>query len=174
MITYTTATDGRSGGVHLAPGFYPARVQTAEETQSKNGAPMIKLEIIAMGTEGTETLHEYLTFMEKAVWKVDQFRYAIGEDVTPGKTVAVDARALVGRECWVCLEEEEVQTKEGKLIKVSRVRRYYRSEDVPRQQQPAQQPAKKSLLEQATGKAYGSNGIKAYAANDDEADDIPF
>ena len=105
MITYTTATDGRSGGVHLAPGFYPARVQTAEETQSKNGAPMIKLELIAMGTEGTETLHEYLTFMEKSVWKVDQFRYAIGEEVTPGKTVAVDARALVGRECWVQLEE---------------------------------------------------------------------
>lgn len=174
MITYTTATDGRSGGVHLAPGFYPARVQTAEETQSKNGAPMIKLELIAMGTEGTETLHEYLTFMEKAVWKVDQFRYAIGEEVIPGKTVAVDARALVGRECWVCLEEEEVQTKEGKLIKVSRVRRYYRTEDVPRQQAPAQPPAKKSLLEQATGKSYGSkSGIKSFSV-DDEADDIPF
>lgn len=174
MITYTTATDGRSGGVHLAPGFYPARVQSAEETQSKTGAPMIKIDLVAMGQEGTENLHEYLSFLDKAIWKVDQFRYAIGEEVIPGKTVAVDARSLVGRECWVRLEEEEVQTKDGKAIKVSRVRRYFRQEDLPSVQAAPKQAEKKSLLERATGKTYGSkSGIKSFSA-DDDADDIPF
>lgn len=148
MITYTAVSNGQGYGVHLAPGYYPCRIHNAEEKTSSKGNDQVALTLYVGDQRGLEIVNEYLTFSEKALWKIDQFCYAIGDDPTPGKSIVIDATMLIGRTCWVKTREEEIETRNGNRVTVSKVDHFLRRDQVPvgdpepvRQQAPVQPSA---------------------------------
>jgi hypothetical protein len=79
---------------HVEPGDYPVEVVDAVETTSKNGHEMIELKLKT--TEGSY-LYDFLVFIPSAFWKIDAFRAATGESVTPDEDVEITADDLIGR-----------------------------------------------------------------------------
>lgn len=85
-------------------GKYNIAIAGAEETVSSNGNTMIKLKIDVQGPFGGTQFNEgegpivydNLVFTPAAVWKIDQFRDAIGEIVVPGESAEVIADELIG------------------------------------------------------------------------------
>ena len=103
MATYTSGTPT----THIGPvkdGDYRIAVIGAEEKTAKSGNSMIELKHEIIGPvggedypeEGRPKVYDNLVFTPNAFWKIDQFRAAIGEDVTEGQEVDIDADALVG------------------------------------------------------------------------------
>ena len=79
---------------HVEPGDYQVEVVDAVETTSKNGHEMIELKLKTL--EGSY-LYDFLVFIPSAFWKIDAFRAATGEDVTPDEDVEITADDLIGR-----------------------------------------------------------------------------
>jgi hypothetical protein len=79
---------------HVEPGDYSVEVVDAVETTSKNGHEMIELKLKT--TEGSY-LYDFLVFIPSAFWKIDAFRAATGESVTPDEDVEITADDLIGR-----------------------------------------------------------------------------
>jgi hypothetical protein len=79
---------------HVEPGDYEVEVIDAVETTSKNGHEMIELKLKT--TEGSY-LYDFLVFVASAFWKIDAFRAATGEEVTPDEDVEITADDLIGR-----------------------------------------------------------------------------
>ena len=79
---------------HVEPGDYEVEVIDAVETTSKNGHEMIELKLKT--TEGSY-LYDFLVFIPSAFWKIDAFRAATGETVTPDEDVEITADDLIGR-----------------------------------------------------------------------------
>jgi hypothetical protein len=103
MASYTSGIPT----THTPPvkdGDYRIAVVNATERTSKAGNPMIELKHEILGPVGGSDFVEggrpkvfdNLVFTANAAWKIDQFRAAIGEDVTEGEEVDVDADALIG------------------------------------------------------------------------------
>ena len=89
---------------HLEPGDYRVEVVDASELVSKSGHEMIELKL---RTEQDSYLYDFLVFTETAFWKIDAFRAASGEKVTPEDQVEITADDLIGRKARARLSVEE-------------------------------------------------------------------
>ena len=89
---------------HVEPGDYEVEVVDAVETTSKNGHEMIELKLKT--SEGSY-LYDFLVFIPSAFWKIDAFRAATGEAVTPDEDVELTSDDLVGRTGHARLSVEE-------------------------------------------------------------------
>lgn len=97
MAPQTTTTDGSGGGKYtLEPGRYWFRVLSSfetdfgsvfhtEEKESGQGNPQIQLALEIGNKEQTVTAVDYLTFTDKAAWRISSFLKAAG--VYPGSGV---------------------------------------------------------------------------------------
>lgn len=129
MLTFTAEKTGAPTDYDLAPGFYEARVEDAVEKVAKSsGNPMIEATLGVMGPNGKVKVRVYLTFASTTLWKVEQFLYAIGDDLKPGQSVAVDATALIGRSLWV---ETALRDGDKAGVQFPEVERYLRKGDAP-------------------------------------------
>lgn len=79
---------------HVEPGDYEVEIVDAVETTSKNGHEMIELKLKT--SEGSY-LYDFLVFIPSAFWKIDAFRDATGEAVTPDEDVELTSDDLIGR-----------------------------------------------------------------------------
>ena len=79
----------------VEPGEYTVEVVNAEETVSQKGSDMIELKLRVQPSGAT--MFDHLVFMETAFWKIDAFRAATGESVTPDEEVDINADDLIGR-----------------------------------------------------------------------------
>jgi hypothetical protein len=79
----------------VEPGEYTVEVVNAEETVSQKGSDMIELKLRVHPSGAT--MFDHLVFMESAFWKIDSFRAATGESVTPDEEVDIHADDLIGR-----------------------------------------------------------------------------
>ena len=89
----------------VEPGEYTAEVVNAEETVSQKGSDMIELKLRVQPSGAT--LFDHLVFMETAFWKIDAFRAATGENVTPDQEIEIRGDDLIGRTGRVRLIVEE-------------------------------------------------------------------
>ncbi len=89
---------------HVEPGDYEVEVVDATETLSKSNHEMIELKLRT--SEGSY-LYDFLVFIPSAFWKIDAFRAATGETVTPEQDVEIVADDLIGRTGKARLAVEE-------------------------------------------------------------------
>jgi hypothetical protein len=91
-MRYTPSTPGT--GSALPDGEYRFEVTDAQEKQSaSSGNDMIE---VTLKIEGS-TVWDYLTAPDGSVWKLDNFRASIGEEVKPGVPVDIDPDKYIGR-----------------------------------------------------------------------------
>jgi hypothetical protein len=89
----------------VEPGEYTVEVVNAEETVSQKGSDMIELKLRVQPSGAT--MFDHLVFMESVFWKIDSFRAATGESVTPDEEVEIQADDLIGRTGRARLTVEE-------------------------------------------------------------------
>lgn len=96
-------------------GEYTVRIIEAVETISKgSGAEMIKLNL-EVEDHGCR-LFDYLIASETTAWKVDAFRRALGETVTPGVPVEIHPQELINKTARARLKTEEYNGKTSNKI----------------------------------------------------------
>jgi len=88
-------------------GDYNAEVIDAQETLSSRMHEMITLKL-RLEPSGA-IVFDHLVFTANAFWKIDAFRAATGEKVTPEEDVEIVADDLIGRRGRVRLAIEEYQ-----------------------------------------------------------------
>jgi hypothetical protein len=103
MPSYTANTPTERPD-HVEPGDYEVEVVDAIETLSKSNHEMIELKL---RTEAGSYLYDFLVFIPSAFWKIDAFRAATGEAVTPEQDVEIVADDLIGRTGKARLSVEE-------------------------------------------------------------------
>jgi|AACY02.16.fsa_nt_gi Protein of unknown function (DUF669). len=119
-ITYTVPIEDneqtqKPRPTHVVEGNYEVTIVDAVETVSKStGNDMIRLQLEV--AEHGVILFDYLVAAPKSEWKINAFRRALGETVTPGETVEIDAAKLVGRKLPAKLRVEEYQGRTSNKI----------------------------------------------------------
>ena len=98
---------------HVEPGDYHVEVVDAVETVSKAGHEMIELKLRT--AEGS-ILYDFLVFTPNAFWKIDAFRAATGEAVTPDEDVDIAADDLIGRTGRARLSLEEYNDRKRNKV----------------------------------------------------------
>ena len=98
----------------VEPGEYTVEVVNAEETVSQKGSDMIELKLRVQPSGAT--MFDHLVFMETAFWKIDAFRAATGESVTPDEEVDIHADDLIGRTGRARLTVEEFNGRKRNKI----------------------------------------------------------
>ena len=98
----------------VEPGEYTVEVVNAEETVSQKGSDMIELKLRVQPSGAT--MFDHLVFMETAFWKIDAFRAATGESVTPDEEVDIHADDLIGRTGRARLTIEEFNGRKRNKI----------------------------------------------------------
>jgi len=98
---------------HVEPGDYQVEVTDAIETVSKTGHEMIELKL---KTSVGSYLYDFLVFIPSAFWKIDSFRAATGEEVSPEEDVEIIADDLIGRTGKVRLTVEEYNGKKRNKV----------------------------------------------------------
>ena len=98
----------------VEPGEYTVEVVNAEETVSQKGSDMIELKLRVQPSGAT--MFDHLVFMESAFWKIDSFRAATGESVTPDEEVDINADDLIGRTGRARLTVEEFNGRKRNKI----------------------------------------------------------
>ncbi len=104
MPTYT-ASEPSNRPDAVDPGEYQLEIVNAEESVSQAGNDMIELKLRV--EPAGAILYDNLVFTPRAFWKIDSFRSAIGDTVTPGEEVDVIADELIGRRGRARLSVEE-------------------------------------------------------------------
>ena len=89
---------------HVEAGDHEVEVVDATETLSRSNHEMIELKL---RTESGSYLYDFLVFIPSAFWKIDAFRAATGEAVTPEQDVEIVADDLIGRTGKARLTVEE-------------------------------------------------------------------
>ena len=124
MFTFTAQSTDDT----LAPGYYVAEVRDAiEGTSKKSGAPMIRLQLSVFGETKTEEVRAYLVSSPNALWRVQQFLYAIGRDIKPGDVIALDENDLIGRRLIV---ETTLRDGDKQGVQFPEIERFMRESDV--------------------------------------------
>jgi hypothetical protein len=95
------------------PGDYQVEVIDAIETVSKSGHEMIELKL---RTSAGSYLYDFLVFIPTAFWKIDAFRAASGEVVSPEDDVEITADDLIGRSGTARLTVEEYNGKKRNKV----------------------------------------------------------
>ena len=98
---------------HVEPGDYEVEVIDAFETVSKTGHEMIELKL---KTSAGSILYDFLVFIPNAYWKIDSFRAATGEVVTPEDDVEITGDDLIGRTGCARLIIEEFKGKKRNKV----------------------------------------------------------
>ena len=112
MPSYTASTPSERPD-HVEPGDYEVEVVDAIETLSKSGHEMIELKL---KTSAGSYLYDFLVFIPNAYWKIDSFRAATGEAVTPDEETEITADDLVGRTGTARLVIEEYNGKKRNKV----------------------------------------------------------
>ena len=86
-------------------GEYTVEVVNAEETLSQKQHEMIELKLKVEPSGAV--VFDHLVFLSNSFWKIDSFRAATGENVTPDEDVEIIADELIGRTGRVRLVVEE-------------------------------------------------------------------
>ena len=89
----------------LPAGEYAVEIINAAETFSQKQHEMIELKLKVEPSGAV--VFDHLVFMPNAFWKIDAFRAATGENVTPDEDVEIIADELIGRTGRVRLSIEE-------------------------------------------------------------------
>jgi hypothetical protein len=97
----------------VEPGDYQVEILDAVETVSKGGHEMIELKL---RTEAGSYLYDFLVFIQTAFWKIDAFRAATGEQVTPDEDVEITGDDLIGRTGTARLTVEEYNGKKRNKV----------------------------------------------------------
>lgn len=113
MPTYK-ASDIATRPDFVEPGDYTVEVIHAEETVSQKGHDMIELKLRVEPSGAI--LFDHLVFMPNSFWKIDAFRVATGEQVTPDEDVEVIADDLIGRTGRVRLMVEEYKGRKRNKV----------------------------------------------------------
>lgn len=98
---------------HVEPGDYEVEIVDAIETLSKSNHEMIELKL---RTSAGSYLYDFLVFIPSAFWKIDAFRAATGEAVTPEQDVEIVADDLIGRTGHARLALEEYNGKKRNKV----------------------------------------------------------
>lgn len=98
---------------HVEPGDYEVEIVDAIETLSKSNHEMIELKL---RTSAGSYLYDFLVFIPSAFWKIDAFRAATGEAVTPEQDVEIVADDLIGRTGTARLALEEYNGKKRNKV----------------------------------------------------------
>jgi len=112
MPSYTASTPSERPD-HVEPGDYQVEIVDAIETISKSGHEMIELKL---KTSAGSFLYDFLVFIPSAFWKIDSFRAATGEEVTPEQDVEITADHVVGRTGTARLAVEEYNGKKRNKV----------------------------------------------------------
>jgi hypothetical protein len=112
MPSYTASTPTERPDF-VDPGDYQVEVIDAIETVSKTGHEMIELKLkTLLGSY----LYDFLVFIPNAFWKIDSFRAATGEEVSPEEEVEIIADDLIGRTGKARLSVEEYNGKKRNKV----------------------------------------------------------
>ena len=112
MPSYTASTPTERPDF-VDPGDYQVEVIDAIETVSKTGHEMIELKLkTLLGSY----LYDFLVFIPNAFWKIDSFRAATGETVSPEEEVEIIADDLIGRTGKARLTVEEYNGKKRNKV----------------------------------------------------------
>ena len=112
MPTYNASTPTERPD-HVEPGDYEVEVIDAVESLSRSGHEMIELKL---KTSAGSYLYDFLVFIPNAFWKIDAFRAATGETVTPESDVEIVADDLIGRSGTARLAVEEYNGKKRNKV----------------------------------------------------------
>ena len=112
MPTYNASTPTERPD-HVEPGDHPVEVIDAVESLSRSGHEMIELKL---RTSAGSYLYDFLVFIPSAFWKIDSFRAATGEAVTPEADVEIVADDLIGRTGTARLVIEEYKGKQRNKV----------------------------------------------------------
>ena len=112
MPTYNASTPTERPD-HVEPGDHPVEVIDAVESLSRSGHEMIELKL---RTSAGSYLYDFLVFIPSAFWKIDSFRAATGEAVTPEDDVEIVADDLIGRTGTARLIVEEYNGKKRNKV----------------------------------------------------------
>ena len=112
MPSYTASTPSERPD-HVEPGDHPVEVIDAVESFSRSGHEMIELKL---RTSAGSYLYDFLVFIPSAFWKIDSFRAATGEAVTPEDDVEIVADDLIGRTGTARLIVEEYNGKKRNKV----------------------------------------------------------
>jgi hypothetical protein len=96
MPEYTEGTESLT----FPDGNYTFVVADAGETKAKtSGATMIELQLDCFDNDPAQTVRvvDRLIFLPNTYWKIDSFRRATGETLTPGKLASLEAEDCVDR-----------------------------------------------------------------------------
>jgi hypothetical protein len=69
----------------------------AGEKESQSHKVMIELELSCTDGREQTTVIDQLVFVKSAFWKIDDFRRATGEELTPGQKVSFEAEDCIDR-----------------------------------------------------------------------------
>ncbi len=137
MPSYTASTPTERPDF-VDPGDYQVEVTDAVETISKGGHEMIELKL---KTSAGSYLYDFLVFIPNAFWKIDSFRAATGEEVTPEDDVEITADDLIGRTGTARLIVEEYNGKKRNKVAAWLTRKAGRT---PAKATPSAKPAAQS------------------------------
>jgi hypothetical protein len=99
------ASEPTSRPDYVEAGDYTVEVLNAEESVSKQGNELIELKLKVEPSGAI--LYDNLVFTPNAFWKIDAFRAATGESVTPDEEIEILADELIGRTGRARLSVEE-------------------------------------------------------------------
>jgi hypothetical protein len=92
MPSYTSASHAQI----VPEGNYTFVVKNAKPGRSVKDPATETIELELSLDNGSGRCWDTLTFSEKAAFKIDEFREAIGETIVPGQVVDVDPNDLIG------------------------------------------------------------------------------
>ena len=110
MPSYTASTPTERPDF-VEPGNHHLEVVDATESISKGGHEMIELKL---RTSAGSYLYDFLVFIPNSFWKIDAFRAATGDIVTPDDCVEIFADDLIGRSGTARLTVEEYNGRKRK------------------------------------------------------------
>ena len=129
MPSYKSGNPEEGGAFkHVEPGEYPCRIVGAKEKISEAGNDMI---VLSVEIQGGPIVNEHLVFTEKASWKIDQVRAAIGEAVIEGEQVLITPDRFVGKSARVVVIDEPGKKEDVKFNKIERWILPAKQDDIP-------------------------------------------
>jgi hypothetical protein len=123
------------------PGDFAVEVIDAVESLSRSGHEMIELKL---RTSAGSYLYDFLVFIPNAFWKIDSFRAATGEVVTPEDDVEITADDLIGRTGNARLSVEEYNGKKRNKVVAWLAPKAGSPLPTPAKAKPATQPQPRS------------------------------